>query len=163
VNKSAKRLLRDIAALFERYPAHTWAELVSLLDPKKTRTESPQALGSVEKNEKLQGANQQKQGSRQVTSQKAKRAALEPEGKRDEWLELELSRLPIADLRTLLRNSGVPFSHKDSKDRLIRKILRTAPEQVGRSVARSIGRRNPGDYAQWAEIIMGGDKRKPTR
>ncbi len=79
-----------------------------------------------------------------------------------ERLDLELSRRSISELRELANQQGLSFSVKDSKQRLINRILKASPKAPLKIERNSkIRRHDEGDYAQWAEIIMGANKKKP--
>ena len=77
-----------------------------------------------------------------------------------EMFELELSRSSIAKLRYIASGYGIPFSPKDSRQRLRRIILGAAQRgdiKLGNSPG-SAAAKGGGDYARWAEIIFGGNR-----
>jgi len=152
VRGQQSNLLRDIARLVKRHPAREWTRLADLLDNATARFKLVLFLRGVA-------------GLKQLSSQqaKSKRAVKSPTKKREliDRLDLELSRLPIAEIRELARKRGLPFSMKDSKQRLIRKISTStgsAPLVIPR--APRFHKESSSDYAQWAEIIMGKSKHK---
>ena len=75
-----------------------------------------------------------------------------------EELELRLAQTPIADLRRIAVKAGLRASTKDSKKRLVERIVRTSkskmPTLKGKGSA-GVPLRRTSDYGQWAKIILG--------
>jgi hypothetical protein len=166
VKKGGANLLRDLAAVLQRYPLPEWARLANLLEQQETRSEVIQFLRRIADGGRS-AENDTVGKNRTVAAPRPKPRVqdINAKNKRSEWVELELSRQAISDLRELLRNCSVPFSPKDSKQRLISKFLRSGRAGGDTLAIRNLGRRggDPSDYAQWAEIIMGRNKRQNQR
>jgi hypothetical protein len=145
-----RNLLRDLAVLVRRHPSRNWLSLATILEDDNTRAQLVALL-------KEAGASTRPNASKEkkVTSAKP-RTALSSLG----GLELELSRTPIARLRYLAKGHGIPFSPKDSRERLRGRILAFARKgdiKIGNKP--ELGG-SQGDYAKWADIIIRGGQRR---
>ena len=149
-------LLRDLAALLKRHPSRDWTLLADLLENGDARSQAILFL---------RGIAAAKQTPGKPTRQKAGVAKLKsrPRNTKKEYLErldLDLSRRSTSELRELARRRGLNFSTKDSKQRLIGKLSRISPGSAPKSTRPlETPSEGSGDYAQWAEIILGRDKR----
>jgi hypothetical protein len=155
VSGRADDLLRDLAVLLTRHPPKEWTRLAELLENDAARSRIVLFLREISSSNhpSPRRRGQQKVSVPKETPGKAKKHAERP--------DLELSRRSISELRELSRRGSLSYSPKDSKQRLIGRLLRAssgAPSRVRR--APEIREKDSGDYAQWAEIIMGRDKGK---
>ncbi len=144
--------LRDFAALLKRHPSREWARLADLLEDSNARSQIVLFI---------RGIASLKHAPTKSRGQKTGRAR--PKGsvrnRKEEFvdrLDSELSLGSMSELRELASKRGLSVSTKDSKQRLIAKILRNSPR------ARSLEKhkQDSNEYAQWAEIIMGRNKSK---
>jgi hypothetical protein len=147
-------LLRDFAALMRRYPSREWSRLADLLENGNARSQIILFL---------RGVAGLKRASAKPTEQKARVAeAKDVKGEKKEYVDrvdLDLARRSTRELRELARKRGLSFSTKDSRQRLIRRLLGNS--SAGPGATRDLERHDedPSDYAQWAEIIMGRNRR----
>jgi hypothetical protein len=148
-------LLRDLALLVKRHPSREWLLLARLLEDENTRSQLISVFKGVGK---LAGSR----GS-------ARAGAAPPSSGKSphrhdvysrEKFELDLSRSAMAELRDIARSYGIPFSIKDSRQRLRKRILALAQggEMKIRDRFEPIGKKVEGDYAQWADIIIRGPR-----
>lgn len=163
MSAKAASLLRDLASVLARHPSPAWAHLAKLIEQQRTRVHLIQFLRTLsEKRSPAESAPRKRKPAH--VRPKTKAQTLAAKDKRSEWLELDLSRQSIAALRDLLRDHGLTFSPKDSKRRLIDKLLKSS--LAGSRVAfnsRGSSSDSSSDYAQWAEIIMGRNKNRASR
>jgi hypothetical protein len=150
-------LLLELAALIERHPSQDWMKLAVMIEEEKSRSQIVSFLkGLSTLREALS-----RPGPSLRTERRAKTKAKETGIERQDSigrLEQKLAHAPISDLRELALKARLRVSPKDSKKRLIERILRNSrgrmspAERKGSSIA-SGGKRN--DYGQWARIILG--------
>jgi len=143
--------------LLERHPSREWARLADLLENPNARSQVILFLRAIAGRKQSDKPKQLR-----ATSAKPKVSSRGREKESVERLDLELSRRSISELRELANQQGLSFSVKDSKQRLINRILKASPKAPLKIERNSkIRRHDEGDYAQWAEIIMGANKKKP--
>jgi hypothetical protein len=156
VSRRTDNLLRDLAALLTRHRSREWVRLADLLENDEARSQVVRFLREISSVNHT-SANQSERKGRaraKVTPRKGKKEYVEPH-------DLELSRLSISELRELLRLQSLSYSNKDSRQRLIGRLLKGASGAPPRSRrAAETRKEDPSDYAQWAEIIMGRSKGK---
>ncbi len=158
MKRNKNDFFRELADLLTRYPSPEWARLAALLEDRKTRSELIRFLRGITK---LLSANDD---TPRTTDQRSasgitKKPSRNKKKERADRLELELSRRSISELRELARAHGLYFSPKDSKQRLISRVLKRS---LGKKIdTRRPERRkeDPSDYVQWADIIMGRGKK----
>ena len=163
MKRDTTSLLRELAELVERYPKPLWQQLAKLFEEKKSRSQLLLVLRGIACPEERTSRISKTEQIRRYALSRKRNSKTRHKEKHSEWLELELSRLPISDLRVILRRQGLQFSPKDSKQRLQRIIAKSGIERATLAT-KSLGERHSSDYAQWAEIIMGRNKREqPSR
>lgn len=146
-------LLKDLALLVKRYPSREWLRLARLLEDDYTRSQLVSLLRDV-------GGSPGRPAARKAGTALGRSRPSVPRSDIDsrESFELDLSRSSIAELRQIARGYGIPFSAKDSRQRLRKKLLTLA--QGGNtkmsSASKPIASKGQGDYARWAEIIIKG-------
>lgn len=149
-------LLRDIAVLLTRHPSKEWVRLAELLENDAARSQIALFLREISQKNHAYAA---RRGQRRVRASKNTQGTGKKE--RSEQLDLELSRRSIPELRELSLLRGLSFSPKDSKQRLIGRLLRASSGEPSRAPRASKSREeDSSDYAQWAEIIMGRGRGK---
>jgi hypothetical protein len=151
---SGDNLLRDFAALMRRHPSREWARLADLLENSNARSQIILFLRGIAGLKNASTSPSERKA--RVTYAKGGRSEKKEYVER---LDLELSRRSMPELRELARKRGLSFSTKDSKQRLIGRLMRGSPGAP--RIARDLEKRNedPSDYAQWAEIIMGRNRK----
>lgn len=127
MNLLGKKLARDILRLIDRYPAPAWGVLADMLEDPAARRQIVRLLKSA-------GV---------FTEQPTKPTS-------NETKALDLDVLDLEQLRAIAKSSGVPFSAKDSRFRLIRKLR---SREVRPRVSDS-GPEKPSSYDRWFTIIM---------
>ena len=155
----ADSLLRDLVTLLRRYSLQDWAALADILDDDETRSQIVLFL---------RGLSSYKEISRVPSWPKSNspadraQSSLTRKGEsRGEHSDMKFSDMATAELRELARRKGLRVSPKDSRRRLLRKLV-SAPFKDTSKPARPSKKveRDPGDYVQWADIIMGASRRK---
>jgi hypothetical protein len=148
-------LLRDLAALVKRYPSREWVRLARLLEDDHTRSQVVSLLKEV-------GGPPGPTAARRTRTAPENSKSAVPRSDVDsrERFELDLSRSSIAKLRHIARGYGIPFSTKDSRQRLRKKLLTLAQggEIKISDASKAIASKGQGDYARWAEIIIKGSR-----
>lgn len=146
-------LLRDVAGLLKRHPAKEWARLAELLENDAARSQILTLLREAS------GAGQPPlPAPRKARDFRGNSAKGSPDRR-----SLELSRLSTQELREMSRRRGLGYSAKDSRQRLIGRLLKASgpPARPKASRAPQGSGQDSGDYAKWADIIMGRDKTIP--
>jgi hypothetical protein len=149
------KLLRDLAVLVRRYPSREWLRLARLLEDDRTRSRLVSLLKEV--GERADSTDARR---RRAAPENSKSVLPRSDVDSRERFELDLSRSSIAELRNIARGYGIPFSAKDSRQRLRKKILILAQRgDIKISDApKVIASKGQGDYARWAEIIIKGSR-----
>ncbi len=157
MNVPQGELLLDLAALIERYPSQDWMNLALMIEEEKSRSQIVSFLKGLSSLRKALS----RPTSRPKTEQRERTKAREPENEARNTisrLELKLAHAPISDVREIAQKARLRVSPKDSKKRLIDRIVRntklriSSTERKGSSAA-PVGRNN--DYGRWARIILG--------
>lgn len=164
MTKGTSGLLRDIGVLMKRHPTPIWARMADLIEHRTTRVQVLELLRRASEGRPSANSSKGKRKERREIerSSRIKESIGTDKSERSEWFELELSHLPISNLRRILAGQGVPFSPKDSKQKLIRKAVRQGAQRGG-NLSRFLGSDDQNEYARWAEIIMGGMKTRGSR
>lgn len=155
---ATSNLLVDLASLLKRYPSQEWLQLADLLEDETSRAGIVLFLRGIA-NLKYASTKAKATPSRKALQNKQEGSSRQRE--KQDRIEIELGRNSISELRQIAQRTGVPFGPKDSKQRLIRRIvLRRAKDA---SVRRTPLRENQDRaFVKWADIIM-GRQRKPGR
>jgi hypothetical protein len=152
VSARTNDLLRDIAVLLKRHPSKEWVRLAELLENDEARSQVVLFLREVSSLSHTPAKLREQRKT--AKPRKGKKEYAEP-------FDLELSRLSISELRELVRLRSLSYSNKDSKQRLIGRLLKGSSGSRTRSrPALETRKEDSSDYAQWAEIIMGRNKSK---
>src|SRR5579859_6869246 len=154
---SQGEFLLDLAALIRRHPSQVWMKLARMLEKEKSRSQivsflqGLSVLGDTTVKVEIPRGSEQKPKPRVVKGQDRKADDIEK-------FELKLAQTPIADLRKIAEKTGLRVSTKDSKKRLVERIVRTSklkmPALKGKRTA-GVPLRRTRDYGQWARIILG--------
>jgi hypothetical protein len=153
-------LLKDLARLVKRHPSREWLRLANLLQNEQARSRIIAFFKQVA--DVADSAKRPVSRGVKRRPNASSKSVLRGEGDERERLELELARSSISELREIAKTYGLAFSTKDSRHRLIKRILvvRLNKADKKRAVTRSVPRQDRGDYAQWADIIIGGNRPK---
>src|SRR5216683_3859991 len=118
-------LLLELAALIERHPSQDWMKLALMIEEEKSRSQIVSFLkGLSTLSEALSRPSSPFKTERSAKTN-AKETGIE---RRDNIgrLELKLAHAPISDVRELALKARLRVSPKDSKKRLIERILRNS-------------------------------------
>jgi hypothetical protein len=156
-------LLADLALLIKRHPSREWFRLAALLENNAARTQIVSFLKDVaasRRPSKQPIARTKEEGRRETVLASDENKQFLSSAKDDrERLELELGRSSIRELREIAKKYKIPFSQKDSRHRLIRKIALVSDRASYRSIRPEVNRKEDrSDYERWAEIIIRGNR-----
>jgi hypothetical protein len=148
-------LLLELAALIERYPSSEWIKLARMIEDERSRAKIVAFLqGLSNLRETIYAFD--------AVPQRINKGKLKPAGveklKEVENLEREIAQLPTRDLKEFATRFGLRVSRKDSRKRLVDRIVRNS--KVRRQPAKKKGLTPPAvrksnDYENWARIILG--------
>jgi hypothetical protein len=149
-------LLLDLAVLIQRHPAGEWVKLARMLESERSRSQIVSFLRDLSVlGDRVYKSNSASELHHKVTG-KAKKIS---KNKTDygEKIELQLARSPTVEIKHLAVRAGLQVSPKDSKKRVIQRILRS-PDLM--SVIRKKGVFSASvskadEYGRWARIILG--------
>jgi hypothetical protein len=147
-------LLRDLAALVRKHPAKDWLGLAALLEDDQTRR---QLISVLQEAGALAESGPSERRKTTLAKRRMKRAATLDSRER---FELDLSRSPIGELRSLARRYGIPFSGKDSRQRLRNRLVVSVRRGDIKTNSEGLADKGQGDYAKWADIIIRGRPRR---
>lgn len=151
MNVRGSDFLFDFALLLRRYPSQEWLHLADLLEDQYERARIVELLRAAGR-----------LGSSSIKTQKhefisPRSSVKKVSGNRAaQELEDELARSSISRLRELASQSGLGSSPKDSRKRLIGRIVKSFSKIP--TERRSITGQG-GDYGKWAEIILRGPRK----
>lgn len=152
-------LLLELAALIERYPSSEWIKLARMIEDERSRAKIVSFLqGFSNIRETIYTFD-----SLPKTERKAKLKVADNEKiKKAENLERQIAQLPTRDLRDFAIRSGLRVSRKDSRARLVDRIVRNSKVK-GMTAKKKSGppppSRRSNDYEHWARIILGKNDR----
>jgi hypothetical protein len=156
MNGGGKDLLLDIALLVKRYPPEDWNRLVALLEDDSTRERVLSLLRRARNLSEAHYATPRKEIVRQLS--KERNPSL-PVANLNRNLDLLVAELPIARLKQLAKDFGVPTSSKDSRIKLVRRITNTLRTQSTSAKHAYLDllrtRSSSGEYEKWVSIILG--------
>ena len=151
-----KGLLRDLAELMRRHPTREWLRVVRLLEDDKARSQLIAFFREISES----SPDERPLSRSPQIRREGRRSPRKTESDSRERFELDLSRSSIAELRYMARQYGLPFSVKDSRERLTQQILKSARKGIVKKKEQSetlVGQAR-GDYARWADIIIKGPR-----
>lgn len=154
MKQRGNRLLMDLAGIVKRHPSREWFRLASLLENDVARAQIIAFLKDI-------AALRRSPESARAKPKPRKQSTALPGLDNLERLELDLAQAPLQDLRGIAKGYGLPFSTKDSRQRLMKRIMRAASGNVTSKDARSrttAKREDRGNYERWADIIIGGKR-----
>jgi hypothetical protein len=163
--KVAQRgLIQDLAILVKRHPSREWMKLARLLEDEHSRSKIVSFLISFSNlRDSIIGPNA-RENAQIETKPRTRHKKREGRSRNEiEKLKARLAQTSTSTLRDLASSVGVRVSPRDSRKRLLSRLLRTS--KVALSIldktpahSTSLGRTN--DYGQWATIILGKLDRK---
>lgn|GEM_PF-7086692 len=159
MKRDRSSLLMDLAVLVRRHPSRAWLRLAILLENDAARRQIVSFLKDIASVRLLPSE------TRPLLDVKPQRKSGASTTRDDrEQLELELARSSILRLREIAGSYNLPFSTKDSRQRLMSRIARAVADRTTkkseRPGARIIKTNRGDDYAQWADIIIGRTRPK---
>jgi len=146
-------LLLDLSTLLTRYPADEWKQLVHLLEDEKSREQILALLRTLETLARISRTTTPGTGNE---SQKARSSGIGEDQSRK--IALELSKVPTAKLREIATKTGIKASSKDSRERIINRLVLAIGDGPVKSATYSRSRSKTGresEYENWVKIIMG--------
>jgi hypothetical protein len=157
MKSSYEEFLLELAILIKRYPSDDWVKLAKMIEQPTSRSRIVSFLkGAAD----LHAALSESHGRTDAHPQKLARLSGGKGRKTDssEKLQLKLAHASARDLRLLAQKAGLRVSTKESKKRLVARIVKTSklaksvPGKV--STAQVVSRRTD-DFGHWARIILG--------
>jgi hypothetical protein len=154
-------LLLDIGVLLNRYSAEDWKNLLEALEDDASRERAISLVRAL--------ADLSEKGPAPDSVRSAAEARKRPVRSRARnttdglALETTLARLPMPHLREFGMKAGIRVSTKDSRERLIKRIISAAPvadasPQESNRRGSNWKRAGSTDYEKWVKIIMGQSK-----
>ena len=149
------QLLLELAALIERYPSSEWIKLARMIEDERSRAKIVSFL---------QGLSNIREAiyTLDSTPKRINKAKLKPARiekiKEVEDLEREIAQLPTRDLREFATRFGLRVSRKESRERLVNRIVRNSKVRIQTAKKKGLSPptvRNSNDYENWARIILG--------
>jgi len=155
--KANSELLRDLSLLLAKYPPEDWKQVLLILEDKDSRERIVTALRVLE---------DLSLASRVVARPAGRPPEAEPKALRSEEsaeyrkLITKLNQMPTAQLKAFAAQSGIRVSAKDSRERVIRRVLAALPSRKAGSRPAQTGapqqkKHGDGEYEKWVKIIMG--------
>jgi hypothetical protein len=155
----SKNLLLDLALLLEKHSPQEWLRLARMIEREESRSRILAVLKGcsiladpgrtdVEREPKL--------ATRRNKDSKLERGA---------EFEQELTRMSSSELRKIAIQIGLPASSKDSKKRLVKRIVRSSKlgtPALKRESSHTSAPGTAGDYSEWAKVILGKARKAST-
>lgn len=155
--KPNSELLKDLSILLARYPPDDWKQVSLILEDRESREQIVSVLKALEDLSRAsKSAARSVEGGRPEAEAKVFGREESAEYRK---LTTKLNQMPTAQLKAFAAQSGIKVAAKDSRERVLRRLLAAvSPRGAGSSVrgtAPQQKKARDGEYGKWVKIIMG--------